>query len=253
MYYLYRHIRLDTGEVFYIGIGTKPKKFKSIAIEFSRAYNKSRRNSFWKNITDKTRYLVEILIESDNYEFIKQKEIEFIKLYGRRNLKLGALVNLTDGGDGNLNSIVSIETRNKLSIARKNSKYIRGKKIYQYNLNGDFLKEWNNIVSASIHINVHKSTLQKIATKNINNNYCKGYYWNSKFIDKIKTKSYRLATFAKIKMINPLNNQIIQIFNSKEEALRFLGKKKSGTHIIKSIRNNRLAYGYKWEEVQSCE
>jgi len=252
MHYLYRHIRLDSNEVFYIGIGTKPKSFKSIHIEFSRAYSKNTRSDFWKNIILKTPYEVEILFESDNYDFIKEKEIEFISLYGRRNLKQGSLVNLTDGGDGNLNSIVSIETKNKLSIARKNSKCIRGKKIYQYNIDGSFLKEWNNITSAAIYIDVNKSTLQKIATKNINNNYCKGYYWSSKLKDSIETKSYRLAIFAKIKMIDPLNNKIIQIFKSKEEALRFLGKKKSGTHITKSIRNNRLAYGYKWEEVKSC-
>jgi len=30
--------------------------------------------------------------------------------------------------------------------------------------------------------------------------------------------------------------------------LRFLGKKKAGTHLSKSIKNNRLAYGYKWKE-----
>ena len=44
-HYLYRHIRLDTNEVFYVGIGTKPKSFKSMAIEFSRAYSKNTRNN----------------------------------------------------------------------------------------------------------------------------------------------------------------------------------------------------------------
>ena len=39
MHYLYRHIRLDKNEPFYIGIGTKKEntKFNSIKSEYSRA------------------------------------------------------------------------------------------------------------------------------------------------------------------------------------------------------------------------
>ena len=108
-YYLYRHIRLDTGEPFYIGIGTKNKKQQ----EYYRANSKYKRNSFWKNITNKTDYEIEILLESNDYEFIKQKEIEFIALYGRRDLGKGTLVNMTDGGDGMVGLIQSEESINK--------------------------------------------------------------------------------------------------------------------------------------------
>lgn len=107
-HYLYRHIRLDTSEVFYIGIGTKHKKW------YTRSYNKTNRNDFWKRVVDKTEYKVEIVLESDNYDFIQQKEIEFIALYGRRNLGKGTLVNLTDGGEGALNAVCSEEKREKL-------------------------------------------------------------------------------------------------------------------------------------------
>ena len=54
-YYIYRHIRLDTDEVFYIGRGTKSKTFsKTIENEYKRAYSK-KRSSFWENITNKTK------------------------------------------------------------------------------------------------------------------------------------------------------------------------------------------------------
>ena len=99
-YYLYRHIRLDTNEVFYVGIGTK-NITNYIKTKYYRAFDLRNRNKFWKAITAKTEYEVEIMLESDDYEFIKQKEIEFIALYGRRDLDKGTLVNLTDGGDGN--------------------------------------------------------------------------------------------------------------------------------------------------------
>lgn len=251
-HYLYRHVRLDTNKIFYIGIGTKPKSYKSTHVEFSRAYNKTIRNLFWKSIISKTSYKIEIMLESDDYNFIKEKEKEFIKLYGRRNLELGSLVNLTDGGDGNINAIVSEETKLKLKNSRKNRKYISGRKIYQYSLEGNFVKEWENITRASLFINVDKSTLQKVASKNVNNGYCKGYYWSFENVNKLIPKKYKVATFAKVQMIDPKTNVIIKTFDSKEQACRFLGKRKTGSFITNSIRTNKLAYGYVWKEVGSC-
>jgi hypothetical protein len=130
-YYLYRHIRLDTGEPFYIGIGTKPIEIvHTYRKEYKRAFNKTTRNNFWKSIIAKTDYEVEILLESDDYEFIKQKEIEFIALYGRRDLGKGALVNLTDGGEGMNNNKQTKETQIKLyNIREKRKQDIRDKVI----------------------------------------------------------------------------------------------------------------------------
>lgn len=119
-YYLYRHIRLDTNQPFYVGIGTVYEKdFTKDNMQgaYERAYHKHSRNRFWKFIVEKSEYEVEIMLESDDYEFIKQKEIEFIALYGRRDLKTGILCNLTDGGDGN--SGISDERRELMSLAMK--------------------------------------------------------------------------------------------------------------------------------------
>mgnify|MGYP003610994733 FL=1 len=113
-YYLYRHIRLDLGSPFYIGIGTKPKN--STNSEYCRSTTHNNRSTYWKNIVAKTEYEVEILLESDDYDFIKQKEIEFIGLYKRIDCCGGILVNMTDGGDGTINRVCSEETRNKISI-----------------------------------------------------------------------------------------------------------------------------------------
>ena len=51
--YVYRHRRLDTNKIFYVGI-SKTKNFK-------RAYSKNNRNIHWKRIVNKTDYNVEIL------------------------------------------------------------------------------------------------------------------------------------------------------------------------------------------------
>jgi hypothetical protein len=86
---LYRHIRLDKDEPFYIGIGK----------DESRAYSKRNRTKYWHNITNKG-YDIEILFDDLSYDEAKLKEIEFIKLYGRIDLGTGILCNMTDGGDG---------------------------------------------------------------------------------------------------------------------------------------------------------
>jgi hypothetical protein len=95
-YYLYRHVRLDTNKPFYIGIGTKPLNMFTHRLTYNRAFTKDR-NEHWKYIIAKTDYRVEILLESDDYNFIQEKEIEFIKLYGMKN-KGGLLTNIEYGG-----------------------------------------------------------------------------------------------------------------------------------------------------------
>lgn len=97
-YYLYQHIRLDTNEVFYVGIGTKRRRDKNNSYE--RANSMFSRSKFWRAIVGKTGFKVEILLESNDYQWISDKEVEFIKRIGRRNLGLGTLCNLTDGGSG---------------------------------------------------------------------------------------------------------------------------------------------------------
>lgn len=117
-YYLYRHIRLDTNKVLYIGIAKKTSNFSGSYTEYKRAHCRFRRSQFWKNIILKTPYRVEILFESTDLNLIKSKETEFIKLYGRRDIGLGELVNHNDGGAGAFGNVASASTRRKMSVAR---------------------------------------------------------------------------------------------------------------------------------------
>lgn len=107
MAYLYRHIRLDENVPFYIGIGTDAS--------FSRSKERCRRSELWNKIAAKTEHTVQILFDDLTWEEAKQKEIEFIALYGRIDKRLGTLANLTDGGDGTLGAIVSKEKRELFS------------------------------------------------------------------------------------------------------------------------------------------
>jgi hypothetical protein len=113
MAYLYRHIRLDKNEIFYIGIGTDDKG------RYLRAKSKNR-NRYWKRIVAKTNYEIEVMLDDMPLEFILEKEKEFIALYGRTDLGLGTLCNLTDGGEGALN--MSEEGKQVLRNLRMNTK-----------------------------------------------------------------------------------------------------------------------------------
>ncbi len=111
MAYLYKHIRLDNNEPFYIGIGEDSIKNQG---KYKRANSKNR-NKFWKNIVNKTLYKVEILFENLTWEEACFKEIELIKLYGRRDLGTGILCNLTDGGEGIIGFKYSEKIKQKMS------------------------------------------------------------------------------------------------------------------------------------------
>jgi hypothetical protein len=172
-YYLYRHIRLDKNKPFYIGIGTKDSEFECPS-NYKRSYDTKYRNKIWKDIYKKTEIRIEVLIESDDYNFIEQKEQEFISFYGRIDKNTGVLANLTDGGGGAKNSIRTLEHRQKISERLKGTKMSEAslekrkqnwkrtnkdgykqvseklsKPILQLDLEGKVIKEWKSITEAS--------------------------------------------------------------------------------------------------------
>lgn len=117
-FYLYRYIRQDKDEPFYVGLGTKNKDDLKYGT-YARANNKHYNNDILENIIKSVKYEIEIILETDSYPFIKEKEKEFIKLYGRINRNTGTLANKTDGGQGRLNAICTEETRQKLIESHK--------------------------------------------------------------------------------------------------------------------------------------
>jgi hypothetical protein len=86
---VYQHRRLDTNEIFYIGIG----------INKNRAYSKSGRNKHWHNIVNKVGYEVDILIDGCKMSQAKYIEKNMISYIGQSCNKTGKLVNITKGGE----------------------------------------------------------------------------------------------------------------------------------------------------------
>ena len=257
-YYLYLHKRNDNKEIFYVGIGSIDKKFP-----YKRAYNKNKRNKFWKNITNKTDYIVEIVLESNDREFICQKEIEYISKYGRRDLGIGTLVNLTSGEDANfemskqsIDQIVKTKIENgsyeRLSELMKvkmidNQNGINdnkiGKEIFVYYAKtGEFYKSF---------ISIHKCHRELIKSKSIsrlqeiikNNGTYKGYMFFFEYKGKI-TKSREIKPIKNKRKVICVNNNIT--FDSISDAARSINGTVSGikSSIIKN--NNYKNYTFKF-------
>lgn len=228
-YYIYRHIRLDTNEVFYIGIGRKKFFYDCYEKEYFRAFSKSDRNKYWNNIVNKTSYNIDILFESMDETEIKQKEIEFIALYGRKDLGTGCLVNMTDGGDGCLNPL----NHSRGMLGKKHS--IRAiNKIIDSNKNRIYSKETKNKISKSLSEyysnknNRNNNSLKMKEWYKTHTNPNKGRQLSKPHIESIK-KYQKEHTSKEIIQID-LNGVIINKFSSILQASKILKIARSTIH-----------------------
>ena len=115
---VYHHRRIDTNDIFYVGIGKSNK----------RAYSHYGRNKHWHSVVKKTDYIVEIVLESLTWKEACEQEKLFIKKIGRHDLGLGSLVNMTDGGDGGMNPSNQVrQKRSNSLIGNQNGKGNKGK------------------------------------------------------------------------------------------------------------------------------
>ena len=215
MPYVYRHIRSDYNIPFYIGIGADDR--------YIRAYNKKNRSSHWKSIVKKTDYEVEILFEHEDYNFIKEKEVEFISLYGRNDLGLGTLCNKTDGGDGCLGLVHTDEAKLKMSIPNK-GKIIseeQKEKVSQFH-KGKILSEETKLKISLAHkgkkqkphTEEHKNKIRLNAKRGEDNVASKFKNEDILFIRKsIENKTHKRSELAKI--FNVGVNTISNIINKR--------------------------------------
>lgn len=107
------------------------------------------------------------------------------------------------------------------------------KRIYQYNLNGDFLKEWFNISEAALYYGIHKTGISKCA----NNKFKSfgGFIW--KHFKSEKIDSY-VDTSTKSVSLYDKNGKHLRDFDSLKECAEFIQEKPN--IISLSITNKTL-------------
>lgn len=139
----YYHQRNDTQEIFYVGIG-----------EPTRPYEEDSRNFHWRNVVEKFGYKVILVKENITWEEACEWEKSEIKRIGRRDLRLGPLVNMTDGGEGTQGVIITEERKQNVSEGTKRAmqdpelrQKLRDKKVgfipWNNGLKGIFVGEEN--------------------------------------------------------------------------------------------------------------
>ncbi len=171
-YLLYRHIRTDKNEVFYVGIGKS-----------SKTYNRSidkRRNAIWKNIANKTEYQVEIMLTDLTYAEALEKEQEFIKLYGKIIDGTGTLANILDCGTGAISGYMSEEQKEQLRKRMLNNQYAKG-----YRINDE------QKLKRSARSKTQKNNLGKTWSASVKEKMSKAHKGNT------ATKGYRFITDGK--------------------------------------------------------
>jgi predicted DNA-binding protein YlxM (UPF0122 family) len=223
---VYFHRRKDTNEVFYVGIG-----------KLCRPYQTNDRNKFWKRIVNKVGYNIEIIHTDLTWDEAIQYERKYIKQFGRRDMGLGTLVNMTDGGEGNQGQIFSEETRKKISISsRGRNSILTDKQIIQVREDystGDYsYKDLGNkygVQRANIYEIVNNRTF-----KYLQNNFEKPE--KSKQLARgEKLSELTDEIVLKIREVNSTTNlsqyKIAKMFGVSRNQVYFIIKRLSWTHI----------------------
>lgn len=137
------------------------------------------------------------------------------------------------------------------NISRKNIAFYKKKKIFQYKLNGSFIKEWDNINECCRHIKTSSNSI-----RNVINGRCKhakGFYFSDK-----KLSSEEVLTNLNMLFINSKNRKYLNIKQldfSKNHIKTWRDVKEIVEHfklsntvgIIRALKGERSKYkGFYW-------
>jgi hypothetical protein len=234
MAYVYTYTRLDKNEVFYVGIGSDSK--------YKRAKNISSRTDYFKKIINKSKYKLDIVFDDLTWEKACLKEIEFIALYGRKDLKTGTLINFTNGGEGRKGS------QNRITPT------------YQIDLQGNIIKEWLNIETISKELKIDRHNLYAVLNgKVLTSNKFIWIYKKDYSTTLVETILSKLENEKNRRINNPgkkpiavlqydLNNNFIAEYNSSTEASKqTLTRCSCITQCVNPKYNRTTANNFIWK------
>jgi len=206
-----------------------------------------------ENLTVTSMKFQENLTEEEAFELEKK----LINIIGRKDLKKGPLVNLTDGGEGHSGFIMSNKTKSLLRDINKGKVFPElFIPIIKYDLDGNFIKEYFSIKEAELE------HLLESGKSNIS--YCcqglrdttLGYVWKYKtsdYYDKkidteyLKNRSHKGNFPVKVNQYD-LEGNLIEKFNSIKEASEKTGCSESKIVIVcRGKRPKTKGYIFKYE------
>lgn len=171
-YYIYLHERLDKNVIFYVGKGTKTDKYRP----YRRAYMKSGRNFLWNNIVNKYTYKVIIHKEFEDEEDCLIEEKRLIDFYGQILERTGTLTNIEN-------------EKGKKSPKHKESAMNSRKYICQYDLEGNFIMDYNSISEASEITGIAKTDISSASFGKRKKHTAGGFQWIGEKKEKIDSFS----------------------------------------------------------------
>jgi len=173
----------------------------------------------------------ESLSETEAFEIEK----DMIKHFGRQDIHTGILGNHTDGGEGQ-------------SGNNQPNPKLR-KKIYQYSLDGNFIKEWSSLSEL-------KNLFGKYSTGNLStaikrNGSAYGFLWSyekMKFLPS-KIKYQMPIKYKNIKQIDRKTRKVINVFETALEAERQLNLRPGARcKILECLGGKLRSYlNYEWK------
>lgn len=123
--------------------------------------------------------------------------------------------------------------------------------ISQYNLSGEFIKNFNSIADAAIELNVHRSSIENaLVDKSYN---CSGFLWKYQddeedIMEKVKRNNSKKDYLKKAIDQYDLNNNYITTFPSAHDAAIALGHETGASSITKVCKGkNKSAYKFIWK------
>lgn len=201
MAFVYQHIRLDTKEVFYIGIGKNRRRLTS----------KDSRNKHWKNIVNKAGFKVEIIKDNISWAEACELEINLINI-------TDGLCNILKGGEGaygykhtddfklkmskvhkgiprtketknkisksSIGKQMSKEAKIKMSLSHKGKKFSKEhikklrKQVIQLDINDNIINTHDSLSIAGNKLNISPGHISKVCKGK--RKTCGGFKWKYK-------------------------------------------------------------------------
>lgn len=146
---------------------------------------------------------------------------------------------------------LSEEHRRKVSMGGKNSELKFRRKVKQYDLQGNFIKEWKSIQEANEFYNASRGGGHISDCCNYKRDIAFGFIWRFSE-DQTEVKPYSRKDSKKVAKIDIETNKILQIYNSLAEAAKSVGGQSANITVCCSPKypNNKTYKGYKWSYIE---